>query len=94
MLFRIKGRSLTRFVEDNYLSTAEWPAYAFDAVPMVLVLLVCNWWYVNLTGKIDEEKDDLELLTAGSQTTLQRSCKEQVSTTTLDIDLFEGDKRW
>lgn len=83
-----------RFLEDNYLSKAEWPAYVFDAVPMVLVLLVCNWWYVNLTGKVDEEKDDLELLTAGSQTTLQPSCKGQMSTTTLDIDLFEGDKRW
>jgi hypothetical protein len=32
--------------EDGYLLQNEWPIYAFDAIPMAIVLVICAAWYV------------------------------------------------
>ena len=36
--------------EGSYLLINEWPVYAFDAFPMMVVLAISGMWYV---GKID-----------------------------------------
>ena len=78
---------------DNYLSTAEWPVYVFDTVPMALNLIVCNWWYVDLSTVPDNQKDDLEYLATESSFTLGRSCKGDMSMTTLELELYGTDRR-
>ena len=48
--------------------THEWPVYAFDAVLMAMVLVICYFWYL---GKFDfpelrETSDDYEMMRSAS----------------------------
>ena len=39
------------FAEDGYLLANEWPIYVFDALLMVIVLVICCKWYVGDISK-------------------------------------------
>ncbi|KAH7086585.1 RTA1 like protein-domain-containing protein [Paraphoma chrysanthemicola] len=55
--------------EDGYLLAHEWPIYAFDGAPMVVVLTICSLW---LDEKIEFETK------YGSSTSLQRDVSDTV----------------
>ncbi|KAH7407237.1 RTA1 like protein-domain-containing protein [Cadophora sp. MPI-SDFR-AT-0126] len=55
MLYRVSIlitlRNLFRVIEyamgkDSYLLQHEWPIYAFDGLPMIIVLVICSKWYI------------------------------------------------
>jgi hypothetical protein len=44
------------------LLRVEWPIYVFDAVPMAIVLVACNWWYIDITDYTSGAKDNVQLV--------------------------------
>lgn len=55
-------------VEKGYLLANEWPIYAFDAVPMVIVLAICSYWYVGniISESIRGQGDDFQMVDSES----------------------------
>lgn len=54
----IMGRSIFRMIEfimgyDGYLLSTEWPLYVFDAVPMLLVMVIFCWWFPSVVQQPD-----------------------------------------
>lgn len=49
-------------VDDGYLLSVEWPIYVFDALPMAIVLLLCNWWYISVADAGADRKENVQLV--------------------------------
>lgn len=47
--------------DDGYLLSTEWPMYAFDAIPMAGVLVVCNLWYVGAMDLMTNRRGSIPL---------------------------------
>jgi len=59
----IMARSLFRVVEfvmgnDGYLLSTEWPIYVFDAVPMLIVMVVYWRWWPSMVGLLARGGED------------------------------------
>ncbi|KAF2677811.1 RTA1 like protein [Lentithecium fluviatile CBS 122367] len=75
----ITARNLYRVVEyamgeDGYLLMNEWSVYVLDALPMVVVLVVCARWYVgDLSGLLRERGEEVEMMVDGERRGTVRS---------------------
>ncbi|KAH9208139.1 RTA-like protein [Leptodontidium sp. 2 PMI_412] len=74
----ITFRNLFRVIEyamgkDAYLLQNEWPIYAFDGFPMIVVLVICSQWYTGImqSGPVNIDLEGYD----NSALTSQRSYK-------------------
>ncbi|KAF1949799.1 RTA1-domain-containing protein [Byssothecium circinans] len=64
-LFRVAEYAMG---EEGYLNANEWPTYAFDALPMAVVLTICAFWYVgNIYAPLEQNRESLEMMVDGEQ---------------------------